>query len=141
MSATGLDVFDTTLQKTHEWLQDLMQEMGWEDRHRAYTAYRGVFHALRDRLSVDQAVHLASQIPMLMRGFYYEGWHPANKPLRYRHREEFISQVGREVPGMETAELEKTATAVFTVMNRHLPAGEVEKVKDDLPLEVRELWP
>ena len=47
MSATGLEVFDTTLQKTNSWLKELMEEMGW-DRHKAYQALRAVLHALRD---------------------------------------------------------------------------------------------
>ena len=38
--STGLDVFDTTIQKTNLWLKDLMWELGWEDRHRAYEGLR-----------------------------------------------------------------------------------------------------
>jgi hypothetical protein len=37
MSPNGLDVFDTTLQKTNAWLKELMEELAWDDRHRAYT--------------------------------------------------------------------------------------------------------
>jgi hypothetical protein len=51
MSATGLEVFDTTLHKTHTWLKEVMEELGTEDRHRAYMALRAVLHALRDRLT------------------------------------------------------------------------------------------
>jgi len=45
MSATGLDVFDTTLHKTNIWLNDLMQVLGWPDRHKAYLALRTTLHA------------------------------------------------------------------------------------------------
>ena len=50
MSATGLEVFDRTLHKTHAWLKAIMEELGTEDRHKAYLALRAVLHALRDRL-------------------------------------------------------------------------------------------
>ncbi len=76
MSATGLDVFDTTVQKTNIWLNDLMKVLGWQDRHKAYLALRATLHALRDRLTVDEVAHFGAQLPMLMRGFYYEGWDP-----------------------------------------------------------------
>ena len=36
MSATGLDVFDKTLQTTNIWLKEIMQTVG-PDRHRART--------------------------------------------------------------------------------------------------------
>ena len=47
MSATGLEVFDTTLQKTNRWLKELMQILGTEDRHRAYLALFATLHTLR----------------------------------------------------------------------------------------------
>ena len=72
---TSHEVFDTTIQKTQVWLNDLMSELDWEDKpHKAYMALRTVLHALRDRLMVVVAVQLGAQLPMLIRGFYYEGW-------------------------------------------------------------------
>ena len=92
MSATGLDVFDTTLQKTHLGLNDLMEVLVCPDRHRAYRALRATLHALRDRLTVDEVAQLGAQLPMLIRGFYYEGWDPSGKPLRERHRAQFLAR-------------------------------------------------
>src|SRR3972149_5548702 len=63
------DVFEGTLQKTQVWLNDLMFELDWEDRpQKAYLALRTVLHALRDRLTVEEAVQLGAQLPMLVRG-------------------------------------------------------------------------
>ena len=140
MSATGLKVFDTTLHKTSIWLDGIMEDMGWEDKHRAYEALRSVLHTLRDRLLPNEAVHLGAQLPMLVRGFYYEGWHPAATPFNYRHKEEFLRQVAKELPGLGEADLERAVATVFAVLSRHLPDGELRQVKDQLPLEVRQLW-
>ena len=38
MSATGLKVFDSTIQTTNIWLDDIMKELDWSDRHKAYHA-------------------------------------------------------------------------------------------------------
>ncbi len=73
MPMTGLESFDTTVQKTNIWLKDIMQEEGWEDRHKAYLVLRSVLHAVRDMLTIDEAAHLGSQLPMLLRGVYYDG--------------------------------------------------------------------
>jgi hypothetical protein len=69
---------------TNSWLKELMELMGWEDRHRAYHALRVVLHALRDHLTIDEVVTLGAQLPMLVRGFYYEGWHPTPLTLYER---------------------------------------------------------
>jgi uncharacterized protein (DUF2267 family) len=70
-----------------------MDELGWEDAHKAYQALRLVLHTLRDRLTVEEAVQFAAQLPMLVRGFYYEGWAPTGNPLKHRHKQEFLSNI------------------------------------------------
>ena len=141
MSATGLEVFDRTLQITNTWLGELMDTMHWSDRHKAYHALRAVLHTLRDRLPVNVAVHLGAQLPMLVRGLYYEGWHPADKPLKERSRDEFVAHVTEAFLFDVDAEPERITRAVFRIMSQHITAGEAEKVKLVLPQPIRELWP
>jgi uncharacterized protein (DUF2267 family) len=160
---TGLEVFDATLQKTHAWLKALMEALGWqEDRQRAYLALRAVLHALRDRLPLTEVLDLGAQLPMLIRGFYYEGWNPACTPLKERPKEAFLAQVQRafkragHIDPRKYAEMaqrqgfvvmedqsnpEDVARAVFTVLARHVTAGEIHDVVQSLPIELRELWP
>jgi len=140
MSATGLDVFDTTLQRTHIWLHDLMEMMGWDDRHRAYLAMRATLQALRDRLTVEEAVQLAAQFPMLIRGFYYEGWNPVGKPLKERHKGEFLARIEQYFRGDDHIDAEQVARAVFAVLERRTSEGEIQNVKHVLPAQLRELW-
>ena len=142
MSATGIKAFDATLQTTHIWLDELMRDLHWEgERQRAYQALRAVLHALRDRLPVENAAHLAAQLPMLVRGFYYEGWVPSRTPVREHTADEFLNHVSEafQLDGHEVA-LDITQ-AVFGVLCRHLSEGEIEKVKKVLPKGIRDIWP
>lgn len=141
MSATGLDVFDTTIHKTNSWLNDLMTILDWQDRHRAYLAMRTTLHALRDRLIVDEVAQLAAQLPMLIRGFYYEEWDPSDKPLRDRHREQFLAAIEQPFRGDDRINAEEVARAVFAVLARRVTEGEIEDVKQLLPAHIRDLWP
>jgi uncharacterized protein (DUF2267 family) len=141
MSATGLEVFDTTLHKTNSWLKELMQELGWEDRHKAYLALRATLHALRDRLTVEEVAQLGAQLPMLIRGFYYEGWDPTGKPLRIKDKEDFLARIQQQFRGDGRVDAEAVARAVFAVLADRVTEGEIEDVKHILPMEIRELWP
>ena len=140
MSMTGLKVFDNTLQKTEVWLNEVMKAMNWIDRHKAYIALRAVLHTVRDRMNPDEATHLAAQLPMLIRGFYYEGWHPADKPLHYRHKEEFLAHVKEHLPGIESSDLEKVTRVVFDVLTKHVDGGEIKQAREQMPAEIQELW-
>ena len=141
MSMTGLDVFDRTIHKTNNWLNELMEALGWRDRHKAYLALRVTLHALRDRLTVEEVAQLGAQLPMLIRGFYYEGWDPTGKPLKERHKEEFLARIAEQFSGDDQADAEQVARAVFSVLSDRVTEGEIEDVKHVLPAELRELWP
>jgi uncharacterized protein (DUF2267 family) len=141
MSVTGLEVFDRTVHKTNEWLNDLMEVLGGRTKHQAYSAMRATLHALRDRLTVQEVAQLGAQLPMLVRGFYYEGWAPSGKPLRERHKEEFLARIALELRNDDPTDPEDIARAVFVVMARRVTQGEIEDVKHVLPADIRHLWP
>lgn len=140
MVTTGIEVFDGTLQRTNVWLKDLAARLETDDRHLAYLALRSTLHALRDRLTVDEAAHLGAQMPMLVRGIYYEGWHPAGKPLAEHSQAEFLAHVQREARARDFAP-EPAVRAVFALLAERIGAGEIEDVKGVLPRPIRALWP
>ena len=141
MSMTGLPVFDTTLQKTNLWLKELMQLLDWDDRQKSYLALRATLHALRDRLTIEEVAQFAAQLPMLIRGFYYEGWDPTGKPERVRDEQEFLDRIALQFPDDATVDAEQVARAVFTLLSIQISAGEIEDVRQILPTELRRLWP
>ena len=138
---TDLEVFNNTMQKTHIWLRDLMAELDWQDEHKAYLALRAVLQALRDRLTVEEATQLAAQLPMLVRGFYYEGWNPRGKPVKERHQEEFLAHIKSFFKNDDRVVPAQVIRAVFKVLSKHISPGEIEDVKHILPGELRLLWP
>ena len=130
MATATISAFESTLQKTNVWLKDLMVEMHWEHSHhqRAYHALRAVLHALRDRLPIEESSDLASQLPMLIRGFYYEGWNPSKTNVTEHKREEFFQHVIDQFPSDTTIDAEELTRAVFRVLNSNLVFVESETV-------------
>lgn len=140
MSMTGLKEFDHAVHTTNEWLNDVMEQLEWDDRHRAYHAMRAVLHTLRDRLPVKEAVDLGAQLPMIIRGFYYEGWRTAGKPVKERSRDQFLAHVTDAFLFDAEADSEEITRAVFKVLSARVSTGEIEDIIGTLPAGLRELW-
>ncbi|MFW6083617.1 MAG: DUF2267 domain-containing protein [Gemmatimonadota bacterium] len=142
MSATGFDIFDRTVQKTNLLLEELGEALHMEDRHDVYLSLRTVLHALRDRLHPAEAAQLAAQLPMLLKGVYFDGWRPASPLVKVRDRQEFLDGIREPLRSrMPTADAERITRAVFALLAAHVSAGEIEQVVTSLPEELRDLWP
>jgi uncharacterized protein (DUF2267 family) len=145
MSQLEIDTFDKTLQKSNEWIHELMRELGWSDAHQALGVFRSVVHAIRDRLPVPEAVALAAEMPMLLRGLYFEGWRPVEHVPVLRHRGELLALLEERLGESYGLYGEDTVTsvtrAVLRVLNRHISRGEIENARHTLPVELRALWP
>jgi uncharacterized protein (DUF2267 family) len=132
--------FDTTVQKTNEWLVEIETRLSCE-RQDAYRALRSGLHTLRDQMPVDVSAHLAAQLPMLVRGLYFEGWQPAKVPARIRSRAELVDELRRELTPTLEGRAEQILEATLLVLERHLSPGEVDKIRRIVPTPIRELWP
>jgi uncharacterized protein (DUF2267 family) len=119
-----------------------MLELGWAQKpQKACLALRTALHALRDRLTVQEAVHLGAQLPILIRGVYYEGWKLAGKPVKERHKSEFLDHIAKAFRDDDTVDPEKVMRAVLKVLACHISTGESDNVKHILPKSLQELWP
>jgi uncharacterized protein (DUF2267 family) len=139
--STGLDVFDRTVQETNLWLKMLSERLQSEDRRTAYLVLRATLHALRDRIGPQNAVHFGAQLPMLIRGIYYEGWHMTATPTKERHTEPFLDHVRSELRGAGAIDVETAVRAVFDVVWEKVDPGEIAKLIEMFPEELRDLWP
>jgi uncharacterized protein (DUF2267 family) len=127
-----LDVIDRTVAKTYEWLKQVAERDEFDDVHRAYHVLRAVLHALRDRVEPNVAAHVAAQLPLLVRGIFYEGWEPAKTPMRMSLTE-FLARVEKEAGLKGTSEAEEAARAVIAVCWVELGEGTMGHLISVLP--------
>ena len=139
MSANGLEVFDKTLETTHIWLNEIMADLG-PDRQVAWKVLSVVLHKLRDRLPIGLAAHLGAQLPLLVRGVYYDQFEPARMPGECRTPEEFTAEVAEWLADIRPVDPDDAIAAVFAVLNRHLSEGQLGKVRNALPKGLRMVW-
>lgn len=141
MTSPAAKPFDATIDKSYQWLNDLMFEIGTEDQNRAYVALKGALQSLRDRLTVEEATDLGAQLPMLIRGLYYEGWNPVHTPEKIRNLDDFLEKVKAHFTQEPNVDAEHMVRAVFKIMFFKLDEGQIEQVKTVLPKEISSLYP
>jgi uncharacterized protein (DUF2267 family) len=128
------------VQATQDWIDDLMQRLDWHDRGRVYPALLATLHALRDSLTRNAAVYLGAQLPTLLRGLYYEGWHPdGSAPAKSRSA--FLERVHDGVHRDPGVDAEQVAHAVFALLAARLSAAELEDAKAATPKPLHGFWP
>lgn len=139
--STGLPIFDTTVQETNTWLKAVETRLQPCDRQQAYGALRATLHVLRDRLPLEAVPGLSAQLPMLIRGIFFEGWRPADGPSDIRDKDVFAAEVQEHLPPAFPREPNAAVSAVFGVMAERLDPGEVQKLVRYLPAPLRPYWP
>jgi uncharacterized protein (DUF2267 family) len=133
-----LPVFDKTLQTTNIWLNEITEALG-PDRQHAWKVLSVVLQKLRDRLPVNAAAHLGAQLPLLIRGVYYDQFTPARQPANW-NLDQFIEEVASWLSDARPTDPREAAHAVLAVLSRHIPAGEIKHVQNSLPKEMRTFW-
>jgi uncharacterized protein (DUF2267 family) len=140
MVKTAFSSIEKSTQKTKEWLHEMQDDLGWEDENMVYIAFRSVIQTLRDRLPLEEAIELGDELPMVMKGIYYEGYSTRHKPEKIKNREEFFQKVQEKTP-KRPIQTEEATRAVFHLLENRLGgAGEIKQVRSNLPKDIQNLW-
>lgn len=140
MKPTGLTAIDHSPQVVAEWLNLLQLDLGLPDRNRAYMLLRETLHAIRDFLTVDEAADLSAQLPLLIRGIFFEGWAPAKTPVHPRSVDDFLNRVLQPFADDPLIEPDVAVAAVFAVLRHQISRGEYDQVAWAMRKPLRDLW-
>ena len=139
MTVTGITTLDHAPQTVAEWLNELCDDLGWQ-KPRAYLLLCETLHAIRDYLTVDEAADLAAQLPVLVRGIYYEGWVPSRTPANPRNKSDLLERISSRFQKEPLDDPEVAVAAVFDLLRRHVSWGEFQQVKHAMRKPIQELW-
>jgi len=141
MSETKIDAWEIEINRSSAWVDDLTRRLGWHDRKLAYNGLKATLHALRDHLDVEAAATLAQALPALLRGDFFDGWRPGDKPLALSSREEFLDRVHEGMHRNIAVDSELVVRAVFALLQERLAESDAEEIKATAPSLLRGLWP
>jgi uncharacterized protein (DUF2267 family) len=138
---TQIAEFATAGHEAGAWVDELRRQLGWRDAGKACLVLRATLHALRDQLAHEEAIYLGAELPVLLRGIYYDGWHLRERPATAEDREEFLSRLHEALHRDPAIDPEQAARAAFALLANRLPESELEEVKAACPAPLRGLWP
>ena len=137
---TKLQDLASEVRIAQDWVDDLRRRLGWHDGERAFHALLVALRGLRDSLPRDEAIFLGSELPPLLRGLYYEGWHPHVRLSTDMHSA-LLQRIHDGLHRDPAVDPEAVARAVLALLTARLPAAEVEDAKAATPKSLHHLWP
>jgi uncharacterized protein (DUF2267 family) len=138
--------FEQYAPAANKFVQEIAVELGnAADTDHAYRVLRAVFHTIREILTPEESGHLISQLPMLLKAVYVDGWKFQSKN-KIRSMGAFLERLrskdplaaARDFGDDETAK--NHVKAVLMVLQRHLSTGEIMDILNQFPDELSELW-
>jgi uncharacterized protein (DUF2267 family) len=85
----------------------------------------------------DLAAHLGSQLPILVRGVYYDQYQPSKTPEKLRSLDEFLAKIEAELEFTRPVDSQDAFRVVSKVLAHHVEEGQMLKVWESLPGEIR----
>lgn len=129
-------LFEKINQQAMTWVKDMMEALPTADENKAIRALRAGLQALRDRLTTEEVAQLSAQLPLLVRGMFFEGWDPTDKPLRLRHKAEFLALVQEKCAPRTDIPADDIVAALFRVLAKNVSSGEVTQIVLSLPKDL-----
>lgn len=117
-----------------------------EDIDRASRVTTAVLHTFRDRILPEESMHLISQLPMILKGIYVDGWNISLKPKHSKTIDEFLNEVRTHTrtAGRDFGSNQQTRDTVMAVLrvlqDQYVSVGETEDIKANLPGSLADLF-
>jgi uncharacterized protein (DUF2267 family) len=121
-----------------QWLTATAGHLDTKDMEYTFRVLRAWLHTVRDRLTMESAVHLAAQLPEFLRGVFYDGWVPSRIPMRF-DAEECAARFSREAM-ISPEEVPSAAAAVSAAMRELFSPGQLDSTFATLPDRLHELF-
>ena len=84
---------------------------------------------------MDESAQLAAQLPLLVRGVYFDGWDPSIVPVKM-NKEQFLERVRHEFRYEVEGGIESLVHTVLQAVRRHVTDGEWNDIMAGMPRDL-----
>ena len=127
------------------FLKNVAQELGNPgDTDHAGRVTVAVLHTLREKISVEESMHFISQLPMILKGIYVDGWGISRERNNADTLDEFLDDIRQYNPGFagrdfgNNQQARENVKAVLRVMQNYVSEGEMNHIREQLPKPIAE---
>lgn len=140
------DLFYNQCREANRFIKDLSLLLGKpDDPDHALRVLRSVLHALRKKITVFESLHIVSQLPLVLKGVYVDGWE-LDEPLSEAETiDEFLYLVrnfterSAEVDFGDDEEAKEKIRIVFIALREYVSEAALDHIRDELPKEIAEM--
>jgi uncharacterized protein (DUF2267 family) len=134
-------------EEANDFFRKVAVELGDpQDTGKAYRITRAVLHTLRQKIDAGESMNLVSQLPMLLKGIYVDGWKISPQPKNQDGVPEFLQEI-RDY-SRNTAENDfpdephilNGLFAVMRVLRNYVDEGEMEDIRAQMPQALAPLF-
>jgi uncharacterized protein (DUF2267 family) len=135
------------VEEANSFFKEVAQELQLpEDIDHAARVTTAVFHTLRERITAEESMHVISNLPMILKGIYVDGWKLSKQNNSVDTLEDFLNEVREHTPrsagydfgGKQMAR--DTVKAVLRVLRKYVDEGEIRHIQQQLPEGVAALF-
>ena len=137
---TDYGILTKHTQSALEWINEIKDKGRFKDQAVSLASLRAVLHPLRDNLHITDAIHLSAQLPLFIRGIFFEGWKSPHIPTQQHTAEAFLEHVRRDLLPWGEIEPEKAVRCVLKTLVGRTNHEEIRKIRETLPKEINELF-
>jgi uncharacterized protein (DUF2267 family) len=136
--------FEKYAQKGNEFMNRLEANLATDDRAHAGRILRSTFRVLRNHLMFEESLQLLSQLPMVIKAVYVDGWR-AGSHKRIRTEDEFLIEIVQEegnsawVDFTTKEELIAAVRAVIDTLRSYVSPEEMDQALATLPKQIRQM--
>lgn len=132
--------FEKHCNEANSWLLDIADNIDHPGRTEwAYGCLKAVLHTMRDRTTIEEVFHFSAQLPIVIRGIYFEGYKPTGKPKKMNAKELMQNIKAGLGPGnLVTAE--EAFRVVLELLYEKTSTGEMDDIRGGMPKSIQKIW-
>lgn len=138
----AVPILENNIHQTMDWIYAIEEACHWDEdnQKRAFAALRAVLQELRNLLPLEYVVQLSDQLPLVIRGIFFENWDPNSISVQEIKKEDFLDAIAKTLYPYRDIDVEEITKGVLQVLGEKLPAGELGKILKNMPREIKELY-